>query len=151
MGASQSKALLRGGTGWCQEGASPSSSLRKKKIGKELVFINKQGSFGLKANGSAFYQIRQTGEDNLDIIKAACLIITGREARPIKADSQNSYQLTVSSKLDIQKVIYFLSSPNNHSLVGYKSSQYTLWLTALKNQQPLFLDKATFIEINSSE
>lgn len=96
-------------------------------------FTMAEGSFGIKANGSAFYQIKQTGEDNLDLIKAACLIITGREARPIKADSKNSYQLTLSSKLDVQKVISFFSSLNNHSLVGYKLSQYTLWLTALKN------------------
>lgn len=98
-------------------------------------FTIAEGSFGIKVNGSAFYQIRQTGEDNLDLIKAACLIIAGREARPIKADSNNSYQLTLSSKLDVQKVISFFSSPNNHSLVGYKLSQYALWLTALKNSR----------------
>lgn len=39
-----------------------------------------EGYFGLKANGSAFYQIKQTGDDNLNLIKAACLRITGREA-----------------------------------------------------------------------
>jgi esterase/lipase len=86
----------------------------------------------VKTNGSAFYQIRQTGEDNLDLIKAACLIITGREANPIKADSANSYQLTLTSKIDVQKVVSFFSSPNNHPLYGYKLSQYTIWLTALK-------------------
>jgi len=30
-------------------------------------------------------------------------------------------------------VISFFSSPNHHPLYGYKLSQYTLWLTALKN------------------
>ena len=100
-----------------------------------MGFTIAEGSFGIKVNGSAFYQIRQTGEDNLDLIKAACLIIAGREARPIKADSNNSYQLTLSSKLDVQKVISFFSSPNNHSLVGYKLSGYALWLTALKNSR----------------
>lgn len=35
-----------------------------------------EGSFGMKTQGSAFYQVKQTGEDNLDL-KAPCLIITG--------------------------------------------------------------------------
>ena len=98
-----------------------------------IGFTLAEGSFGIKENGSAFYQIRQTGLDNLDIIKAICLIITNREAKPIKADSQNSYQLSLTSKIEIAKVISFFSSPNNHPLLGYKFNQYILWLTALKN------------------
>jgi len=92
-----------------------------------------EGSFGLKANGSAFYQIKQTGDDNLNLLKAACLIITGREANSLKADSTGSYQLTLSSKLDVEKVIFFFSSPDHHPLYGYKLSGYKIWLTALKN------------------
>lgn len=95
-------------------------------------FTIAEGSFGVKTNLSAFYQIRQTGEDNLDLIKAACWTIAGREAKPIKADSANSYQLTLSSKVDIQRVVYFFSSSNHHPLYGYKFSQYTIWLTALR-------------------
>ena len=103
-------------------------------FGNWLVgFTIAEGSFGMKTAGSAFYQLRQTGDDNLDLLKAACLKITGREAYPIKADSVGSYQLSLSSKIDIEKVVSFFSSSNYHPLYGYKLSQYNLWLTALKN------------------
>jgi hypothetical protein len=48
-----------------------------------------------------------------------------REAKPIKADSSDCYQLTLSSKLDVQKVVNFFSSPY-HSLYGHKLDQYKL-------------------------
>jgi len=38
-----------------------------------------------------------------EVIKAICLIITGREAYPIKADSVNAYQLTLASLADTPK------------------------------------------------
>jgi hypothetical protein len=105
-----------------------------------------EGSFGIKKAGSAFYQLRQTGFDNLDLLKAACLIITERKAYPMKADSVGSYQLSLSSKIDIQKVISFFSSSNHHPLYGYKLNQYTLWLTALKKSSRYSQIKETFIE-----
>jgi len=85
-----------------------------------------EGSFGMKTAGSAFYQIRQTGADNLNLLKATCLKITGREANTMKADSVNSYQLSLTSKSDIEKVVNFFSSSNYHPMVGYKMSQYKL-------------------------
>lgn len=96
-------------------------------------FTVAEGSFGMKAAGSAFYQLRQTGEDNLDLLKAACLKITNREAYPMKADSVNSYQLSLTSKLDVQKVVNFFSS-SNYSLLGHKLIQYNLWLDGLKTR-----------------
>lgn len=66
-------------------------------------FTIAEGSFGIKVNGSAFYQIKQKGIDNYPIIKAICLLIAGREAKEIKPDSADCYQLTLSSKFDIQK------------------------------------------------
>lgn len=95
-------------------------------------FTIAEGSFGIKEKGSAFYQIKQKGTENYEVIKAICLIITGREAYPIKADSVNAYQLTLSSKADVQKVVSFFSSSNNYPLLGYKLKQYDLWLIALK-------------------
>jgi len=97
-------------------------------------FTIAEGSFGLKANGSAFYQIKQKGIENyfIEVIKAICFIIAGREAYPIKADSANTYQLTLASKADVQKVVYFFSSSYNYPLLGYKLKQYDLWLIALK-------------------
>ena len=51
----------------------------------------------------------------------------------MKADTVGSYQLSLSSKTDIEKVVYFFSSSSYHTLYGYKLSQYKLWLTTLKN------------------
>lgn len=93
---------------------------------------SKVGSFGFKSTGSAFFQIKQKGVENYNIIKAICLIIAGRESKPIKADSAGCYQLSLTSRIDVQKVVDFFSSPNNHPLYGYKLSQYIIWLAALK-------------------
>jgi len=97
-----------------------------------IGFTIAEGSFGIKANGSAFYQLKQAGADNLYLLKAACLIIVGREAYPMKADSVGAYQLSLTSKLDIEKVISFFLSTDHHPLCGHKFSQFTFWLTALK-------------------
>jgi hypothetical protein len=91
-----------------------------------IGFTMAEGSFGIKTNGSAFFQIKQKGEENYEIIKAICLAIAKRGAKPIKADSANCYQLTLSSKVDIEKVIKFFSFSDNHSLFGYKLKQYNL-------------------------
>lgn len=102
-------------------------------FGNWLVgFTIAEGSFFLKANGSAYYQIKQKGIENYAIIKAICLLIADREAKAIKADSADCYQLSLSSRIDVQKVVDFFSSPDNHPLYGYKLEQYNLWLLSLK-------------------
>lgn len=88
-----------------------------------------EGSFGMKIDGSAFYQLKQKGADNLYLLKAACLIITGPR-RELNSDSTGAYQLSLSSKKDIEKAISFFSSSNR--LCGYKLSQYTILLNLLK-------------------
>lgn len=97
-----------------------------------IGFTIAEGSFGLKNNGSAFFQIRQTGIEAYDIIKAICLVIAKREAYIIKPDRSDSYQLSLSSKKDIQSVIDFFSSVKNHELIGYKLIQYNIWISKLK-------------------
>ena len=91
-------------------------------------FTVAEGSFSFKNKGSAFYTIRQAGLENYEIIKAICLRIAHREARPIKPDTGNSYKLALTSKADINKVIYFLTSANHHYLVGFKLIQFNIWL-----------------------
>ena len=78
-----------------------------------MGFTVAEGSFGLKSSGSAFFSIKQKGVYNYNIIKAICLLVAEREAKPIKADSLDCYQLTLSSKSDVQKVVNFFSSTNN--------------------------------------
>lgn len=82
-------------------------------------FTVAEGSFGIKGKGEAFFQIKQKGIENYSIIKAICLLIAGREPN-IKVDSSSDcYQLTLSSKLDVQKVVNFFSSPC--------SAHYFIW------------------------
>lgn len=97
-----------------------------------IGFTIAEGSFGIKNDGSAFFQIRQTGIEAYEIIKAICLVIAKREAYVIKPDKSNSYQLSLSSKKDIQSVINFFSSIKNHELIGYKLIQYNIWLSKLR-------------------
>lgn len=89
-----------------------------------IGFTIAEGSFGMKRSGSAFYQLKQKGGDNLYLLKAAYLIITGRERSSIKAESTGAYQISLSSKIDIEKTISFFSSGNHHPLCGHKLSQY---------------------------
>lgn len=97
-----------------------------------IGFTIAEGSFGIKKDGSAFFQIKQKGLENYEIIKAICLIITDRDMRPVKPDTSDCYQLSLSSKLDVNNVLRFFSSSNHYPLIGFKSIQYNLWITRLK-------------------
>jgi hypothetical protein len=90
-----------------------------------------EGCFSQKNDGSIFYSIKQTGIENYPIIKAICLKLVNRNIN-IKPDSQNSYQLTLASRADIQKVVNFFSFSDNHPLIGYKLSQYNIFLQKIK-------------------
>ncbi len=91
-------------------------------------------SFEIKNNGSAFYQIKHKGLNNFYIIKAICLIISDREMNPIKPNRNDCYQLSLTSKSDINKVLYLFSSSNHISLMGYKLMQYNTWINNLKKK-----------------
>ena len=91
-------------------------------------FTIAEGSFIIKNNGSASFQIRQTGIEAYEIIKAICIIIAKKNVNIIKPDNSNSYQLTLTSRKDLQNVINFFSSPLNIELKGYKLIQYKNWL-----------------------
>lgn len=125
---------------------SPHALVKLDWFGDWLIgFTMAEGSFGMKTVGSAFYQLKQTGDENVYLLKAACLIITGREAYPIKPDAVDSYQLSLSSKSDVEKVVSFFSSSSYHTLYGYKRSQYKLWLITLKNSSRYCYIRLTFI------
>ena len=61
-------------------------------------FTMAEGSFHIKARGTAHFSIVQSGNDNYEIIKAICYIITGRLPSDIKPCDADCYQLTLSSK-----------------------------------------------------
>ena len=87
-----------------------------------IGFTIAEGSFGVKVNGSAFFQIKPKGLENYNIIKAIYVLIADRE-KNIKADYSNSYQLSLSSKADVQKVVDFFSGFDT-MLHGHKLIQY---------------------------
>lgn len=88
-----------------------------------------RGWFGYKqGRNSANNQIRQTGLENLEVLKAICLKETGREAYEMKPDKANSNQLTISSKQDINKVIAYFSSPSVLPICGDKGLQYSKFI-----------------------
>lgn len=72
------------------------------------------------------------------------MTIAGREAKAIKPDVADCYQLTLSSKLDVQKVVDFFSSGVNYPLSGYKLKQYNVWIRGLRK---VFAIRALFKEI----
>lgn len=93
-------------------------------------FTVAEGSFGVKSKGDAFFQIKQKGAENYNLIKAISILIANKEPN-IKVDYTGCYQLTLSSKADVQKVVNFFSSTDT-KLYGYKLIQYNEWLVTLK-------------------
>lgn len=99
-------------------------------------FTMAEGSFGFKADGSAFYQLKQSGSDNVNLLKAASLRIIGEESNKLwNPDSKGAYQLSLSSIKDIEQVILFFSSPDHHPLYSYKLDQYLNFTANLKKSK----------------
>lgn len=62
-------------------------------------FTIAEGSFVLKKTGSAFFQLKQSGEENVNLLKTANFVITGEQPTvSFKSDSSGAYQLALSSK-----------------------------------------------------
>jgi Cytochrome b/b6/petB/LAGLIDADG endonuclease len=97
-------------------------------------FTIAEGSFGFKLSKSAFYSIKQKGLINYSIIRAIGLLITGKIPNKVKPDSADCYQLTLTSKSDIQKVVNFFSN-EDCLLLGHKLKQYQIWLSNLKKSK----------------
>lgn len=91
-------------------------------------FTCSDGSFLIKKNNDGCFQLKQVMHTNL--FEAFKLIFeTSR-----KIETTNNYnQFSVSSKVDIQKVINFFSFQGLHPLIGLKYIQYIKWLNNLKN------------------
>ena len=92
-------------------------------------FTIAEGSFLIKSNNDACFQLRQRTHKLL--FEAFKLIFDTN--RKIGFDS-NSYNLfSVSSKADIQRVINFFSFSGHHPLLGYQNMRYEKWLIYLRN------------------
>ena len=92
-------------------------------------FTTAEGSFLIKANKDACFQLKQRMHTNL--FEAFKLLFN--TSRKITTESDKYLQFSVSSKKDIQTVINFFSFSGLHPLTGLKNIQYFNWLNNLKN------------------
>ena len=74
-----------------------------------------EGSFHIKAKGSAHYFIVQSGIENSQIIKAIHYFIKGNESidHQIRPENSKVFRISFSSKKDINFIIKFF---NNNKL-----------------------------------
>jgi len=94
-------------------------------------FTNAEGSFLIKSNQDACFQLRQ--RTHLLLFESFNIIFGSN--KKIGLDN-NAYNLfSVSSKSDIQQVINFFSFSGHHPLLGQKLIQYENWLNYLRNSK----------------
>nr|QJQ35281.1 LAGLIDADG endonuclease [Fusarium ficicrescens] len=97
-------------------------------------FTCSEGSFFIKSNNEGCFQLKQRIHTNL--FEAFKLVFNTRRKidTSFSLRSHNNFnQFGVSSKSDIQTVIYFFSFEGLHPLIGLKYIQYIKWLSNLQN------------------
>ena len=90
-------------------------------------FTVAEGSFVIKNKGEHSFQLKQIIHTNL-FNTFKCIFNTKRN---IYIEKKIYNQFSVSSRVDIQKVINFFSFSGLHPLVGLKYIQYAKWLINL--------------------
>lgn len=88
-------------------------------------FTIAEGSFHIKAIGSAHYSIVQSGIENYQLIKAIHYLIKGPESLNslIKPENSKVYRISLSSKKDLSFIIKFF----DNKLLGLKKLQFDKW------------------------
>ena len=92
-------------------------------------FTNAEGSFLIKRNNDASFQLKQRIHPYL--FEAFKILFNTKRNNSIEMDKY--IQFAVSSKTDIQTVINFFSFSGLHPLIGLKNIQYFKWLKNLQN------------------
>ena len=92
-------------------------------------FTNAEGSFCIKQNNEACFQLKQI--IHVQLFEAFKLLF--KTNRNISIEMGKYAQFSVSSKTDIQTVIDFFSFSGLHPLIGLKYIQYLKWVTSLQN------------------
>ena len=89
-------------------------------------FTIAEGSFHIKAKGTAHFSIVQSGIENSQIIKAIYYIIKGPDSLnyQIRPENTKVYRISFSSKKDLNFIIKFF---DNNNLLGFKKLQYDNW------------------------
>lgn len=88
-----------------------------------------EGYFFVKNNNDGCFQLKQ--KIHFLLFEAFKLVFHTNRKVSIEKGFYN--QFAVSSKADIQKVVYFFSFSGLHPLVGLKNIQYLKWLDLLRN------------------
>ena len=96
-------------------------------LGWVVGFTEAEGSFLVKSNQDACFQIKQ--RSHKELFEAFQLLFDTN--RGIGTELNQYMQFSVSSKKDIQSVINFFSH-GPVSLMGYKQTQYLDWIEYLK-------------------
>jgi len=94
-------------------------------------FVSAEGSFLIKSNLDACFQIKQ--RTHVELFVAFQLLF--KTTRAITYEKGIYAQFSVSSKKDIQTVIDFFSSAVNPPLLGNKLIQYNTWISTLKSSR----------------
>lgn len=92
-------------------------------------FTMSEGSFLVKSNNDACFQLKQRIHVNL--FEAFKLVFLTE--RKVSIEKGLYSQFSVTSKIDIQTVINFFSYSGLHPLLGLKNIQYLKWLSVLSN------------------
>ena len=92
-------------------------------------FTQSEGSFFVKINNDGCFQLKQ----KIHVLLFEAFKLVFETNRKIGIEKGMYNQFSVSSKIDIQKVINFFSFSGFHPLIGLKGIQYLNWLTILRN------------------
>ena len=89
-------------------------------------FTTAEGSFKIKARGTAHFSIVPSGIENSHLIKAIHYFFKGPESfnHQIKPENFKVYRISFSSKKDLNLIINFFDTNN---LVGLKKLQFDSW------------------------
>jgi hypothetical protein len=89
------------------------------------LFTAAEGSFHIKARGTAHFSIVQSGIENYQIIKAIHYFIKGPDSlnHKIKPENSKVYRIYFSSKKDLNFIIIFF----DNNLLGLKKLQFDNW------------------------
>lgn len=109
-----------------------------------LGFTMAEGSFQIKARGTAHFSIVQSDIENYPIIKAIHYFIKGPESLNyhIKPENSKVYRISFSSKKDLNFIINFF----DNNLLGLKKLQFDNWKAYINSNinasaQNVILDK----------
>ena len=96
-------------------------------------FTVAEGSFHIKARGSAHFSIVQSGIENYPIIKAIHYLIKGSDSLnyQIKPENSKVFRISFSSKKDLNFIINFFE---NNNLLGLKKIQFDSWKPYVLNK-----------------